>query len=86
MLTWASSEGADGDVFTIQRSADGIKFETLTEVPGGSDAEQHAERSYHDRQPLKGLAYYRLVKISGDVNVASVTILLEGQGVRKRTF
>src|SRR5207253_2457539 len=50
----------NSDYFTIERSADGINFESLTYVKGAGNSKITSNYKITDNAPLSGLSYYRL--------------------------
>ena len=59
-LKWQTETETNNDGFEIQRSADGKHWETLDFVPGYGTTLIARSYSWEDRQPLDGIAYYRL--------------------------
>ncbi|HEX8461079.1 MAG TPA: ice-binding family protein [Segetibacter sp.] len=60
LLEWGTSNEIENGFFTIEKSIDGVKFETLTTVTAAKDAgTADINYAYTDRQP-SGLNYYRL--------------------------
>ncbi|HEY6902177.1 MAG TPA: T9SS type A sorting domain-containing protein, partial [Puia sp.] len=62
-LTWATSSESNNSHFTVERSRDGLNFESLTRVasaaPNGNSDKQLDYQTY-DANPYNGLSYYRL--------------------------
>jgi hypothetical protein len=67
-LQWATSMEEKFQKFVIQRSADGMIFEDIGEIPGkGFDSyEIETDYSFEDRDPILGFNYYRLKAIDLD--------------------
>lgn len=65
-LSWATASETNNDYFSLERSADGRNFETITEVNGAGDATTLLNYSFTDRQPLSGENYYRLKQTDFD--------------------
>ena len=61
LLEWGTSAEMNNGFFTIEKSSDGLSFETLATIPASPVAAGHATRhyAYADLQPL-ALAYYRI--------------------------
>ena len=59
-LAWITASEVDNNFFTVERSADGLRFEELAVVDGAGTS--HEMRSYEtlDRRPFTGNNYYRL--------------------------
>jgi len=65
-VAWTTASESNNARFEVQRTAAGKEFSTIATVAGqGSSTRQH---SYFvlDRQPLAGLAYYRLRQVDAD--------------------
>lgn len=60
VLNWATATESDNDYFSIERSIDGVHFETLGQVKGAGNSSVEQRYAYTDRKPLGGLNYYRL--------------------------
>lgn len=59
-LNWTTSTEKNNDYFTIERSTNLEQFEALEQVPGADDSYTNKSYTYTDKQPLIGLAYYRI--------------------------
>lgn len=59
-LNWTTASEENNDYFTIERSADGIKWDEIKKVKGaGTTTDVHNYESI-DASPLTGTSYYRL--------------------------
>lgn len=69
-LRWATTMEENFSRFAIERSADGIHFENIGEVPGkGFDIHDiESKYSFEDQVPLSGFNYYRLKAIDLDAS------------------
>ena len=65
-LTWATASELNFDYFSVQRSANGIDFKEITQVPGNGTTTERKEYAYEDRFPLLGKSYYRLTSVDFD--------------------
>jgi hypothetical protein len=59
-LNWTTASESNNDYFTIERSTNLEQFEALAQVPGSGNSYTSKSYAYTDKQPLKGLAYYRI--------------------------
>lgn len=59
-LEWATATEHDNEVFTVERSADGLEFESVVEVPGAGNSQSTLHYNAVDQGPLSGVSYYRL--------------------------
>jgi hypothetical protein len=68
-LTWATAMESNNSYFTVERSADGIVFDSVLRVgtlaPGGNSTLQ-LDYSAYDLTPLSGASFYRLKQTSLD--------------------
>ncbi len=77
-LIWTTASQTNNDHFTIERTADGINYETVGRVKGAVNSNQTLHYSFIDDKPLRGTSYYRLKQTdlngkSKDLTLASVT-------------
>lgn len=59
-LNWATSAEINNDYFTVERSADGINFERLTQIKGTGNSKQLKNYFFADENPFTGVNYYRI--------------------------
>lgn len=62
-LEWATASERNNDIYTIERSADGVNFQTLNKVSSKSiNGNSDVKLKYNDvdSEPLSGINYYRL--------------------------
>ncbi|MFK7798238.1 MAG: T9SS type A sorting domain-containing protein [Aureispira sp.] len=76
-LNWATASEQNTDYFRVQRSADGMAFETIGVVQAQGQSSSAKHYTYDDNNPFEGQNYYRLelVDQNGDTE-QSKTILL----------
>jgi len=58
-LSWGRSQTDQTNWFEIQRSADGLHFETLSQIPAQNQLQNY---SWTDEYPLQGQSYYRILQ------------------------
>jgi|GEM_PF-6558953 len=68
LLSWSTAWEKDNKGFFLERSADGIQFETIGSVKGNGSTTNISTYQYIDEQPLDGISYYRLKQL--DINGA----------------
>ncbi len=66
LVEWATAYEKDNDYFSIERSTDGIRFNTIHQVDGRNEGGALNHYSYLDEQPVMGLSYYRLSQVDFD--------------------
>lgn len=57
---WTTASEQDNDYFTIERSKNGIDFETAGIIDGAGNSSSTLSYSFTDKEPYRGLSYYRL--------------------------
>ncbi len=60
LLTWQTAEQPAGLLFSMQRSTDGIHWQTIGTVPVYTACHETCAYRYTDNQPCTGVNYYRL--------------------------
>ncbi|MEQ8475626.1 MAG: T9SS type A sorting domain-containing protein [Fulvivirga sp.] len=65
-LEWSTSSEINNDFFTIERSSDGLSFESVATVTGAGNSSETLNYSFVDRSPLFGKSYYRLKQTDFD--------------------
>ena len=65
-LTWATATEINNDYFTVERSADGVNFESIGLVKGAGNSVKEVYYYLQDRKPLTGISYYRLKQTDFD--------------------
>ncbi|MEZ5043476.1 MAG: T9SS type A sorting domain-containing protein [Saprospiraceae bacterium] len=65
LLNWATESEESNEYFTIERSKDGIRFETLAKIKGAGNSFTPLEYDFLDTNPHK-LTYYRLSQTDFD--------------------
>ena len=66
MTEWATATEKDNDYFIVERSADGIHFESIGRVKGAGNSNELLSYSFLDENPFSGANYYRLVQVDFD--------------------
>lgn len=65
-LQWKTLTELHNDYFLIERSEDGILWETLAEIDGAGTSNSELSYRYDDRIPFTGTSYYRLKQVDFD--------------------
>jgi len=60
LLSWITASETDNDFFTIERTKDGVNFETVAVVDGAGNSTQQLRYGIPDPAPHSGISYYRL--------------------------
>jgi hypothetical protein len=59
-LRWETATEINNDHFTIERSTNGINYETIGTIAGAGNSKKTIRYSFADPKPLKGTSYYSL--------------------------
>jgi len=65
-ISWETASEKNNDYFTLERSADGVNFESLGIVKGSGNSLSEKNYYFQDRKPLIGTSYYRLKQTDFD--------------------
>ncbi|HTL09062.1 MAG TPA: metallophosphoesterase family protein [Chitinophagaceae bacterium] len=74
VLQWSTAAERNSDYFTVERSANGVDYETIMVLPAKGEAEDATHYEFTDATPLAGNAYYRLLATSKEGETNSVGI------------
>ncbi|MFN6945568.1 MAG: T9SS type A sorting domain-containing protein [Cytophagaceae bacterium] len=66
LVRWETYEEINNHKFKIQRSTDGVNFETIGTIEGNGTSSGISYYSFLDESPLSGENYYRLVQVDFD--------------------
>ena len=69
-LEWGTTSELNNDFFTVQRSADGLEFQSLLDIPGHGTTSSPHRYVATDSAPMEGVSYYRLKQTDFDGNVS----------------
>lgn len=83
-LDWATESESNNRSFTILRSADGENFTTIGNVDGSGTSSTKKSYVFHDRSPLSGTSYFKLIQTDYDgtpteVGIRDVIFSLNGE-------
>ncbi|MEZ4936371.1 MAG: hypothetical protein R2799_02120 [Crocinitomicaceae bacterium] len=81
-LKWITETEINNDYFEVERSVDGINWESVLVVEGAGNSTQLMEYLHYDTSPLFGLSYYRLKQVDFDgtskyFDIQSVNLALD---------
>lgn len=66
LLEWSTATEVNNAYFEVERSADGLRFESMDVVKGEGNSISLKEYTYIDSSPLLGKNYYRLKQVDFD--------------------
>jgi hypothetical protein len=67
-LEWATAIEINNDFFTIERTTDGVNYETVAVVQGAGSSSQQHNYAAVDASPLSGVSFYRLKQTDANGN------------------
>jgi len=67
-LNWTTASETDNAFFRIERSSDGMNFESLGTKDGAGNSSAPLNYTFKDLHPLQGIGYYRLVDVDNRGN------------------
>lgn len=81
-IYWQTASEKNNDYFTVERSLNGIEYQTIATVYGAGNSSSVIDYSYTDANPLNGITYYRLTQTDYDgqsetFDAVSVSMLSE---------
>lgn len=65
-ISWTTAIEHDNAFFHLQRSRDGVSFETIATVAGSNNTQHEMHYQYNDAQIEFGTVYYRLMQVDHD--------------------
>lgn len=65
-LLWATASEKDNDYFVVERSRDGLDFESVASVAGAAFSNEIRHYEVDDPSPVDGKSYYRLKQVDFD--------------------
>lgn len=74
LLTWGTFSERDLDFFILQRSDDGLNFESFAMVEAVGTSSETQQYQTHDYSPLDGMNYYRILTTDTDGQVETSEI------------
>jgi len=69
-LSWTTKSELNNNYFTVQRSHDGVNFETLSQISGAGNSTSTLEYKWTDQNPQFGTTYYRLSQTDFDGRIS----------------
>jgi hypothetical protein len=79
-LEWSTLSEINSDIFTVERSVDGILFDAIGEKDAAGNASTRNDYFFLDNSPIKGSNYYRLKQTDLDgSSVYSAIIVIENK-------
>lgn len=75
LLAWATATEDNAAFYDVQRSKDGVNFQSIGRVNAVGNALYTNTYNYKDEQPLSGISYYRLKMVDTDESTAYSNII-----------
>lgn len=73
-LKWLTANEVDNDLFTVERSENGIDFKEIGNKPGAGNSNEVLSYTYRDNSPLIGTNYYR-VKLTSSYGAVEYSMI-----------
>lgn len=73
-LVWSTADETNNEYFAIERSVDGINFETIATISGAGNRDIASNYFYVDNTPLSGTSYYRITQHDFDGKFSSTAM------------
>ncbi len=67
-ISWATASEINNEYFEIERAGSDLKWKKIAQISGAGNSNTTLYYKEKDRNPLKGIAYYRLKQIDFDGN------------------
>jgi hypothetical protein len=81
-LQWTSAGEVPGLQFVVERSDDGIHYNTIGSVPGTAPEGDGASYQFTDPTPVANQSYYRIQLVSNSFSQYSSLVLLSNGSIR----
>ena len=82
LINWSTASEKNNDYFTIERSKDGLNFETVRILKGAGNSKVQIDYSETDYNPIHGLSYYRLKQTDRDGKLSYSEIEVVKNGIK----
>ncbi len=89
LLTWTTTEELNSDKFVVLQSTDGTNWLAIGEVAAGRAGNPDRSYSFTDREPYKGVNYYRLkiVDLDGSFELSNIrSLAFEGRPAKLKLY
>lgn len=73
-LVWSTADETNNAYFAVERSVDGINFETIATISGAGNRDIASNYFYVDNAPLSGTSYYRITQHDFDGKFSSTAM------------
>lgn len=81
-LNWQTASELNNDFFTVEKSRDGVNFETIEQIDGGGNSNEILSYSYVDIN-VSAVDYYRLSQTDYDGTVKKLAVLRLGSETKR---
>lgn len=74
-VSWSTASEINNNYFTVERSIDGKRFTSLSNIKGAGNSNTVLEYNYKDNNPIEGTNYYRIKQtdFNGGFNYSMIT-------------
>ena len=74
-IEWQTATETNNDFFTIEKSTNGVSYETISTIDGAGNSTALLSYSFVDAKPIEGVSYYRLKQTDFDGKFAYSAII-----------
>lgn len=76
-LNWTTASETNNDFFDVERSIDGLTFQSFHQVDGSGNSDRNIQYTARDFQPIEGKNYYRIkqVDFNGNTQYSNTTVV-----------
>ena len=80
LLEWKTMQENNASHYNVQRSVDGVRFETIAKVAAQGTTANVTEYRYEDKQATGNMYYYRLQQVDFDTKMNFSNVVKQGNG------
>lgn len=73
-IYFSTASEINNDFFTIERSANGVRFEEIGRIDGAGNSNRLLQYQFTDKNPLNGISYYKIKQTDFDGTFAYSTL------------
>lgn len=84
-LKWTTASEKNNDFYSVERSENGISFNTLAKMDGAGNTSTKRDYVWRDSDPLEGTSYYRLVQTDFDGTAVTYNPVAVNRTVRSNS-
>ena len=88
LLNWTTDSEVNNAYFEVQRSSNGVIWETITELTAAGNSNRPVSYTVEDYEPSAGMNYYRLkqVDFNGTFSFSNIAIVINSKNSEATNF